>query len=153
MRGYMKWVAGTLAVAFFALFGFASESQALTGTLALNAGSFNTFTFVGSTTTPSIHNDVAATMVATTSVLGKNSVLVGFSVYSGTAGGTAAIWDALNIATIADSQTSRAVLLVDEIGEATQYDTVYSDWVAPKKLQNGFALSTINAPTVKVYYQ
>lgn len=150
----MKWVAGTLMMAFAALIGFSSESQALTGNKPqIQVGTFHTLTFAASATVPHLCNtdSMADPLTATTSEIVAGMVVHGFSVVSMTAGGVAALFDEDDIHDLA-AETSVSTKCVDEIGEATQYDTVYTDWVAPVRLTRGFTLQTLNAPVVKVYY-
>ena len=75
------------------------------------------------------------------------TVVLGFSVWAATAGATASVYDADQIQDISTAALSRT-LFIDEIGEATQYDTVYSDWPAPRKLDTGLCIITDRAPCV-----
>lgn len=123
------------------------------------AGGFKTWTLDMSTTLHGAHNASASTnpagtttYIENTSVVGKGSVLYGFSVIAETAAAEVAIYDSLSALTV--STTTYKTLLVDEIREATQHITRYSDWVAPKMLENGFTVlsNPTVASTVIVYY-
>lgn len=141
-------------MAFAALIGFSSESQALVGNKpTLQAGTFNTFSFDPTATIPYICNtdSVSDPLTTTTSAITKGTVIYGMSVFAGTAGGAAGLYDEDDIHDLAaEGQESSKV--VDEIGEATQYDTAYTDWVAPIKLETGFCLITWNNPDVRIYH-
>ena len=151
----MKWVAGTLMVALIALVGFASESKALVGNKpTLQAGTFHTFTFnPDAGTTPYVcnTNSVSDPFTTTTSVITKGTVIYGMSVLAVTAGGVAGLYDEDDIHDLA-AEGTKTQKVVDEIGEATQYDTAYTDWVAPIKLETGFCLLTWNNPDVRIYH-
>lgn len=127
------------------------------------AGQFNTFTYDFSSGITAIHNGTAitspdggTTYVPQVTSIGAGTMLYGFSVYSDSAGGTAAIYDASTVgsisATVSTATTSYVNAIVDEIGEATQYDTAYSDWISPRKLSTGFTMVSVNNPNVCVYY-
>lgn len=133
-----------------------SAKAAVSNKPSINVGEFRSFVFSATTAIPYAHSssDTAAQILVMT---GENApaagnVLFGFSVYASTAGATAALYDAaktLDVATAALERTK----FIDEIGEATQYDTFYSDWPAPRKLVNGLVIITTNTPCVVSIYK
>jgi len=161
VKSWLKGFAVVMAVAALSVVMFQKESQALVSNKpTAQNGPFKTWVYEFGTTTSSAHSAAAVTtpdgastyiLNIPSSTIGIGTVLYGFSVKAETAGGTAAVWDSASVHTISTSNYTTKI--VDELGEATQYDTAYTDWPAPRKLENGISITTVRAPVVTVFYE
>lgn len=139
--------------------GFISKSaqaQVTTKPSFAAGGGFRSYPFSATVATPYAQSGNDTDQTAVFEMTGDNApardtVLLGFSVFAATAGSTAGIFDEDLLNDMTTAALSRAKY-IDEIGEATQYDTVYSDWPAPRKLERGLCIITDRAPCVVSVY-